>query len=188
LCYPADRNDRFKFALCPDCHATKDDVCVVCGGLAPPAKYHNDKTLHRNWRDKPVCWACTLANKAPVHSGLLPSLFEFDDSLCYEPGQDEELLDRLETAVEGLEDRQRIIIEHRFIHNRTLESVGAMIGITRERVRQVQRQALQKLAYELSESRGQQFNEFAQNQSLKQFIKRRSRKFFWPIAEWSYDI
>jgi RNA polymerase nonessential primary-like sigma factor len=48
-----------------------------------------------------------------------------------------------------LPDQQRLVVEHRFgLHGkgrRTLEEVGELLGVTRERVRQVQLAALVKL-------------------------------------------
>jgi len=57
--------------------------------------------------------------------------------------------DVLETWLECLTDKQRAVVERRFgIHGfekRTLEQVGAEIGVTRERVRQIQMDALAHL-------------------------------------------
>ena len=51
--------------------------------------------------------------------------------------------------LELLPRQQRIVVEHRFgLHGkgrRTLEEVGQLLGVTRERVRQVQLAALTKL-------------------------------------------
>lgn len=48
-----------------------------------------------------------------------------------------------------LPEQQRIVVEHRFgLHGkgrRTLEEVGQLLGVTRERVRQVQLAALTRL-------------------------------------------
>jgi RNA polymerase nonessential primary-like sigma factor len=56
-----------------------------------------------------------------------------------------------------LPTQQRIVVEHRFgLHGkgrRTLEEVGEMLGVTRERVRQVQLAALTKLR-EISKREG----------------------------------
>lgn len=52
----------------------------------------------------------------------------------------------LHVAVNGQLDKRAItIIRMRFYENRTLEEVGAYIGVTRERVRQIERAALIKL-------------------------------------------
>jgi RNA polymerase primary sigma factor len=51
-------------------------------------------------------------------------------------------------AVQALPERQRFVIVERFLRDRdrTLEDVASEIGVTRERVRQLERQALSKLA------------------------------------------
>jgi len=55
----------------------------------------------------------------------------------------------LETWLDCLSEKQRAVVERRFgIHGfekRTLEQVGAEIGVTRERVRQIQMDALAHL-------------------------------------------
>ena len=59
--------------------------------------------------------------------------------------------------LELLPMQQRVVVEHRFgLHGqgrRTLEEVGAMLGVTRERVRQVQLAALARLK-EISQREG----------------------------------
>jgi RNA polymerase primary sigma factor len=56
---------------------------------------------------------------------------------------------RIEAALEGLEHREREIIRLRYglkdgqIH--TLEKIGQMMSVTRERVRQMEQRALRKL-------------------------------------------
>ena len=56
-----------------------------------------------------------------------------------------------------LPKQQRIVVEHRFgLHGqgrRTLEEVGELLGVTRERVRQVQLAALTRLR-EISQREG----------------------------------
>jgi RNA polymerase nonessential primary-like sigma factor len=63
--------------------------------------------------------------------------------------QDEDLNTKLEVWLKQLNDKQRIVVERRFGLNgrerATLEQVGSEIGVTRERVRQIQIDALQRL-------------------------------------------
>ena len=63
--------------------------------------------------------------------------------------QDEDLQAHLEDWLHELNDKQQEIIARRFgLHGydkATLEEVGAAVGLTRERVRQIQLEALQKL-------------------------------------------
>jgi RNA polymerase primary sigma factor len=55
------------------------------------------------------------------------------------------------TAVEGLPEREREVVKLRYGMNgdrdpQSLEEIGRMLGITRERVRQIEAQALARLA------------------------------------------
>ncbi len=63
--------------------------------------------------------------------------------------QDEDLHAQIEAWLNELNDKQREVVERRFGLNgreiATLEQVGADIGVTRERVRQIQVEALRKL-------------------------------------------
>jgi RNA polymerase nonessential primary-like sigma factor len=63
--------------------------------------------------------------------------------------QDQVLQDKLEDWLGQLTDKQREVVERRFgLHgyeSATLEQVGNEIGVTRERVRQIQMDALQRL-------------------------------------------
>lgn len=89
----------------------------------------------------------TLIDAIPDENNLDPS-----DLL-----QDEDVLANLETWIARLPDKQREVVERRFgLHGykiSTLEEVGNEIGVTRERVRQIQMDALKRLR-EILESEG----------------------------------
>jgi RNA polymerase nonessential primary-like sigma factor len=63
--------------------------------------------------------------------------------------QDAEVSINIDAWLQELNDKQREVVEYRFgLHGReaaTLEEVGERIGVTRERVRQIQLEALQRL-------------------------------------------
>jgi len=71
--------------------------------------------------------------------------------------QDEDVLANLEIWIAQLSDKQREVVERRFgLHGykiSTLEEVGNEIGVTRERVRQIQMDALKRLR-EILENEG----------------------------------
>ncbi|MEG1980243.1 MAG: RNA polymerase sigma factor RpoD/SigA [Victivallaceae bacterium] len=71
---------------------------------------------------------------------------------------DVESVDRLKNLLEGLEEREKMILKMRFgldgQRARTLEEVSQEIGRTRERVRQIQNQALTKLKSLLADEAG----------------------------------
>lgn len=63
--------------------------------------------------------------------------------------EDQDIQTHLDTWLNKLNDKQRAVIEYRFgLHGKdvaTLEEVGNLIGVTRERVRQIQLEALKRL-------------------------------------------
>ena len=81
-----------------------------------------------------------------------PLLEAIPDESATDPSdalQDENLQEKLEEWLGLLTDKQREVVERRFgLHgyeSATLEQVGNEIGVTRERVRQIQMDALQRL-------------------------------------------
>jgi len=81
-----------------------------------------------------------------------PLLEAIPDETLVDPSdvlQDESMHDKLEEWLGQLTDKQREVVERRFgLHgyeSATLEQVGNEIGVTRERVRQIQMDALQRL-------------------------------------------
>ena len=81
----------------------------------------------------------TLLDTLPDHSARDPT----------EALQEEDVHSNLEDSLSQLSDKQRAVVERRFgLHGHqvsTLEEVGKEIGVTRERVRQIQMDALKKL-------------------------------------------
>jgi RNA polymerase nonessential primary-like sigma factor len=76
----------------------------------------------------------------------IPDEYNLDPSLLL---QDDDIHHKLEFWLEQLTDKQRAVVERRFgLRGResgTLEEVGNELGVTRERVRQIQIEALKRL-------------------------------------------
>ncbi len=91
--------------------------------------------------DTPLGWDAdrVLLDAIPDDSSAEPS----------EQLQEADILGRLEVWLSHLTDKQRAVVERRFglrgFERATLEEVGSEIGVTRERVRQIQIDALKKL-------------------------------------------
>ena len=68
-------------------------------------------------------------------------------------------LERILDCLDALEDREAAVIRMRFglepFQPMTLREVGENLGLTRERVRQLETQALQKLMHGVNEGAGQ---------------------------------
>jgi RNA polymerase nonessential primary-like sigma factor len=89
-----------------------------------------------------------------------PMLDIIPDEQCLEPDmlmQDEDIITYVDTWLEELDKKQREVIVRRFglhgFERATLEEVGNELGVTRERVRQIQMDALKRLR-KILESKG----------------------------------
>ena len=92
-------------------------------------------------------------NDRPVMEMIADEGSEEPDGLV----QDNEIIQSVDTWLDELDEKQREVIVRRFgLHGyqrSTLEQVGAELGVTRERVRQIQMDALRRLR-QILESRG----------------------------------
>jgi RNA polymerase primary sigma factor len=77
-----------------------------------------------------------------------------EDDLLPKPSDaafQEVLREQLHDALDGLDPREREVLEMRFGlvdgQTRTLEEVGNILGVTRERIRQIETKALRKLRH-----------------------------------------
>jgi RNA polymerase nonessential primary-like sigma factor len=121
-----------------------------------PSPEEMARVLDRPVREVERVWGL----KEPVASVDLPLANNLDKSLLdaipdehnLDPAiliQDQDLRQHVEKWLSGLTDKQREVVERRFglvtYDASTLEEVGLAIGVTRERVRQIQTEALRRL-------------------------------------------
>ncbi|MBI2662436.1 sigma-70 family RNA polymerase sigma factor [Candidatus Woesearchaeota archaeon] len=68
----------------------------------------------------------------------------------FEENSAQELKEKVSRALASLEDREKLIIDYRFginmNRNYTLEEIGKKLGVTRERIRQIEAKTLRKLS------------------------------------------
>ena len=55
-------------------------------------------------------------------------------------------LPELKSAIESLSERDRYVIEQRYFQDKTLEEIGKELSYTRQRIEQIEKKALKKLA------------------------------------------
>jgi RNA polymerase primary sigma factor len=116
-----------------------------------------------------VAKAIRVNNLTPHSENLEDSGPALDDVLADERNKGAETqlieaddLDRIFEFLSSLEDREATVIRMRFgldsYNPMTLREVGENLGLTRERVRQLESHALQKLMHALAETGGQSAN------------------------------
>ncbi len=99
-----------------------------------------------------ICSSSSDDERGPLDS--LPARHDAEPAQC---AQQERVNAILDAWIFKLSDRQRTVVERRFglhgHHRLTLEEIGKEIGVTRERVRQIQLDALRNLRF-MMESQG----------------------------------
>lgn len=61
--------------------------------------------------------------------------------------EDRERSECLRNAMSSLQDRERLVLERRFLGDKTLREIGIELGVSPERVRQIESKALRKLRH-----------------------------------------
>lgn len=101
----------------------------------------------RNGFPRPMSLDAVVREDESVEFGEM--IADEDAHTSYEWLRDRDLQVRLKTALLSLDDREKKILLERFGLNggqpKTLEQIGQTIGVTRERIRQLQTSALSKL-------------------------------------------
>lgn len=108
-----------------------------------------------------------IANSQPVHSMSEDSAAGFADSIedTRSSSPEEQILsameiDRLRELLEGLDTREARILKLRFgigtAEPMTLKAIGKRFGLTRERVRQMEQQALERLGLVMAREFGEE--------------------------------
>ena len=100
-----------------------------------------------------------ISLQAPIQIGETGSFEEMvPDRSKKQPDEfidETDIMDRLDQLLEGLEDRESTVLKLRYgldgTPPKTLEQISETLGRTRERVRQIQNQALAKLKHLMSE-------------------------------------
>ena len=106
---------------------------------------------------RPSCPMCGEARWEHVEWRPFSQLDDLADPAAGDPVEEAErslLRQTVQRKLEGLPELERLIVEHRFGlqgEPKSLETVGRELGLTRERVRQLQVQALRQLETELAD-------------------------------------
>jgi len=107
------------------------------------------KDLRKFMRDIPSVVSMDTTPVDPEEDLFLRDVITDNDSDPLAEAEKKALEGELEKVMDSLTDRERVVLMHRFgLHDTrsyTLEEIGKLLGVTRERVRQIESQALAKL-------------------------------------------
>jgi RNA polymerase sigma factor (sigma-70 family) len=87
-------------------------------------------------------WDVKTGGSEPVH---MRDIIASGTPPIYEELIKNEQSEILMAQVDKLPEKHRMVLTHRFFEDKTLEEVGSTMGFTRERARQIQNEALDKL-------------------------------------------
>jgi RNA polymerase sigma-32 factor len=92
---------------------------------------------------------------------LMPSKTGRIDDLLADSEMDDRLRDKIQEFGARLKDKEKVIFDERLLAEepRTLQDLGADFGVSRERVRQIEKRLLQKLRNYLGDELGESFME-----------------------------
>lgn len=82
-----------------------------------------------------------------THLDFLADKLASQEEILTKIQEEEKIKRELDTALKSLEERERLIIENRILRDNplTLEELGTKLNISRERVRQIENEALKKM-------------------------------------------
>jgi RNA polymerase primary sigma factor len=107
------------------------------------------KDLRKFMRDIPSVVSMDTTPVDPEEDLFLRDVITDNESDPLVEAEKKALDGELEKVLDSLTDRERVVLMHRFgLHDTksyTLEEIGKLLGVTRERVRQIESQALAKL-------------------------------------------
>lgn len=120
------------------------------------AKWRDQIQMPRDYQTKalsPQASAAVKRTKRALYNSVSVSVENEDgmsvaDYMVAAPPQPEfgeDDFKNLAAKIARLREQDRFVLTSRFLEERTLEEVGQMIGVTRERVRQIEAQAIQRL-------------------------------------------
>ena len=118
---------------------TAAKLCEVLGKL--PDELWSDeqiRPLEKNFTSLEMSREQIVALMPPDAMGL--ELTDFDQYMHMR-----ELPERIEEAIDTLDERKQYILRSRFFEDKTLDELGKELGVSKDRVRQIEAQALRQL-------------------------------------------
>ena len=145
---------------------TEEAAAVAAFLLSPRSSGINaqqlvvDAGMSINYFDRDLIHRAMRADDTAGQSVSLDNILEGTDAIQDHRAQSPEevvlrssMVERVRELMEELDDRETMIIQHRFgmgnKDQKTLKQIGEMVGLTRERVRQIETKVIDKLSRKL---------------------------------------